>query len=285
MADPTAGPGAPPEDERGDRRAHGGKANRFVPEPGTAPILRLRDVHKKFGKLVIYEGLDLDVFPGETLTIIGGSGVGKSVMLKLVIGLLPVTAGSITAFGDEVTTMDEEALLKVRARVAMLFQGAALFDSMTVEENIRYPLVEHRWGTPAEMKDRVAEVLEMVDMPGIQQKMPAQLSGGMRKRVGLARAIAMQPEVILYDEPTTGLDPINVRRINGLILSLQERLGVTSVVVTHDMDTVFTITDRLAMVYDRKIAFTGTPEEARVCDLRYAREFVAGGLGTLDEDL
>jgi phospholipid/cholesterol/gamma-HCH transport system ATP-binding protein len=285
MADPTATPEASPDSERSDRRAHGGKANRFVPAEGTEPILRFRDVHKRFGKLVIYEGLDLDVYPGETLTIIGGSGVGKSVMLKLLIGLLPVTAGSITAFGEEVTDMDETELLKVRARVAMLFQGAALFDSMTVDENIRYPLVEHGWGTPAEMKDRVAEVLEMVDMPGIQEMMPAQLSGGMRKRVGLARAIAMQPEVILYDEPTTGLDPINVRRINGLILSLQERLGVTSVVVTHDMDTVFTITDRLAMVYDRKIAFTGTPEEARESDLRYAREFVAGGLGTLDEDL
>jgi phospholipid/cholesterol/gamma-HCH transport system ATP-binding protein len=131
----------------------------------------------------------------------------------------------------------------------------------------------------------VAEVLEMVDLPGVQRLKPSELSGGMRKRVGLARAIAIQPEVILYDEPTTGLDPINVRRINTLILSLQERLGVTSVVVTHDMDTVFTVTNRLAMVYNKKIAFVGTPEEARSADFRYLREFIQGGRGTLLEDL
>lgn len=253
--------------------------------PGATPIIQFRGVQKAFGKQVIYEDLNLDVFPGETLTIIGGSGVGKSVMLKLLIGLLRTDAGSIQAFGQEVTTLPERELLHLRGKVAMLFQGAALFDSMSVEENIKYPLIEHAWGTEAEMDRRVDEVLEMVDMPGAQKKKPAELSGGMRKRVGLARAIAIQPEVILYDEPTTGLDPINVRRINGLILSLQERLGVTSIVVTHDMDTVFTITDRLAMVYGKRIAFEGTPEDARVADLRYLREFVQGGYGTLDEDL
>jgi len=253
--------------------------------PGAQPVITLRGVHKAFGAQRIYAGLDLSVYPGETLTIIGGSGVGKSVMLKLLIGLLPYDDGEIRAFGEEVSQMDDTRLLKLRSRVAMLFQGAALFDSMTVEDNIKYPLREHRWGTEAEMDARVAEVLEMVDMPGIQQKKPAQLSGGMRKRVGLARAIAMKPEVILYDEPTTGLDPVNVRRINGIILSLQEKLGVTSIVVTHDMDTVFTVTDRLAMVYDRKIAFEGTPEEARKSDFRYLREFVQGGFGVLDEDL
>lgn len=285
MHRPPSNPGAPPEDGRAAARDNGVKTDRFVPPPGTEPIIRFRDVKKRFGKLVIYDGLDLDVYPGETLTIIGGSGVGKSVMLKLLIGLLPVTSGSITAFGDEVTQMSEADLLRVRARVAMLFQGAALFDSMTVEDNIKYPLREHKWCPPDQMDARVAEVLGMVDMPGIQKKYPAQLSGGMRKRVGLARAIAMEPEVILYDEPTTGLDPINVRRINGLILGLQEKLGITSIVVTHDMDTVFTVTDRLAMVYNHRIAFTGTPEDAREAEFRYAREFVAGGMGTLDEDL
>ena len=285
MAASPPPPGAPPEDGRAAARDSGVKTERFTPPPGTSPIIEFRDVKKRFGDLVIYDGLDLDVYPGETLTIIGGSGVGKSVMLKLLIGLLPVSSGSIRAFGDEVTTMGEAGLLQVRARVAMLFQGAALFDSMTVEENIKYPLREHQWCPPEEMDDRVAEVLAMVDMPGIQKKFPAQLSGGMRKRVGLARAIAMEPEVILYDEPTTGLDPINVRRINGLILGLQQKLGVTSIVVTHDMDTVFTVTDRLAMIYNHRIAFTGTPEEARQADFRYAREFVSGGMGTLDEDL
>jgi phospholipid/cholesterol/gamma-HCH transport system ATP-binding protein len=181
--------------------------------------------------------------------------------------------------------MTERELLGVRKRVAMLFQGAALFDSLSVEENIKYPLIEHRWGTEAQMERRVAEVLDMVDLPGVQRLKPSQLSGGMRKRVGLARAIAIEPEVILYDEPTTGLDPINVRRINTLILSLQEKLGVTSVVVTHDMDTVFTVTNRLAMVYQQRIAFTGSPEEAAKSEMRYLREFIQGGKGTLDEDL
>ena len=248
-------------------------------------VVRLAGVCKSFGDNHIYDGLDLVVRRGETMTIIGGSGVGKSVMLKLLIGLLRPDAGSIKAFGEEVTTMKEPALLGVRKRIAMLFQGAALFDSMSVEDNIKYPLREHRWGTEAEMSARVAEVLEMVDMPGIEKQKPAELSGGMRKRVGLARAIAIQPEVILYDEPTTGLDPVNVRRINGLILSLQERLGVTSIVVTHDMDTVFTVTDRLSLVYDRRIAFSGTPEEARASGFEYLTEFIKGGKGTLDRDL
>lgn len=249
------------------------------------PIIRFQGVRKAFGPKLVYEDLTLDIFPGETLTIIGGSGVGKSVALKLLIGLMRPDGGQIQAFGEEVTTMSDAQLLHLRGRIAMLFQGAALFDSMTVEENIKYPLIEHRWGDEAKMDARVVEVLEMVDMPGVQKLKPAELSGGMRKRVGLARAIAIQPDVILYDEPTTGLDPINVRRINGLILSLQRRLGVTSIVVTHDMDTVFTVTDRLALIYQRKCAFVGTREEARHSELRYLREFIAGGRGTLDEDL
>lgn len=248
-------------------------------------IIRFKDVSKAFGPKNIYENLSMDIRRGETLTIIGGSGVGKSVCLKMLIGLLHPDSGSITAFGHEVTAMSEKELIQVRGRIAMLFQGAALFDSMTVADNIKYPLIEHNWGTTAEMDKRVDEVLDMVDMPGIQQQRPAELSGGMKKRVGLARAIAIKPEVILYDEPTTGLDPINVRRINGLILSMQERLGVTSLVVTHDMDTVFTVTNRLALVYQREIAFIGTPDEARSSDLRYLREFIQGGRGTLSEDL
>ena len=231
------------------------------------PIIRFSGVTKAFGDNSVYEGLDLEIQRGETLTIIGGSGVGKSVCLKMLIGLMKVDSGSIHAFGEEVTTLSDQGLIALRSRIAMLFQGAALFDSMSVEDNIKYPLVEHNWGTAAEMDHRVSEVLDMVDMPGIQHLKPAELSGGMRKRVGLARSIAIKPEVLLYDEPTTGLDPVNVRRINGLILSLQERLGVTSIVVTHDMDTVFTITDRLALVYEKRIAFAGTPDEARSHDM------------------
>jgi phospholipid/cholesterol/gamma-HCH transport system ATP-binding protein len=249
------------------------------------PIIQFQGVKKAFGDKVVFEDLSMDVRRGETLTIIGGSGVGKSVCLKLLIALLRPNAGKIIAFGESVHEMNGSELIRLRKRISMLFQGAALFDSMSVEENIKYPLNVHSWGTEGEMDKRVCEVLELVDMPGIQKLRPSELSGGMKKRVGLARAIAIQPEVILYDEPTTGLDPINVRRINGLILNLQARLGVTSVVVTHDMDTVFTITDRLALVRDERIAFIGTPEEAKAHELRFVREFVQGGRGTLNEDL
>lgn len=249
------------------------------------PIIALTGVQKAFGPKVIFEDCTLDIHTGETLTIIGGSGTGKSVMLKMLIGLLRADAGSIRAFGTEVTQLGESGLLPIRRRVAMLFQGAALFDSLTVEQNISYPLREHKWGTEAQMRDRVAEVLEMVGLPNTQHLKPAALSGGMRKRVGLARAIAIQPEVILYDEPTTGLDPINVRRINGLILSLQQKLGVTSIVVTHDMDSCFTVSDRIAMLYERRIAYVGTRAETERCTIPFVRDFVAGGRGTLDLDL
>jgi phospholipid/cholesterol/gamma-HCH transport system ATP-binding protein len=249
------------------------------------PIISFRGVQKAFGVKVVYEDCTLDVYPGETLTIIGGSGTGKSVLLKMLTGLLQADAGSIVAFGQEITGLDERQMLPLRKRVSMLFQSGALFDSLTVEQNVKYPLREHNWGNEAQMDARVTEVLDMVGMPGTQKLKPAQLSGGMRKRVGLARAIAIQPEVILWDEPTTGLDPINIRRINGLILGLQKKLGVTSIVVTHDMDTCFTVSDRIAMLYERRIAFVGTAEETKRCDIRYVREFVAGGKGTLDEDI
>lgn len=247
-------------------------------------IIRFSGVDKAFGPKQVYQGLDLEVFEGETLTIIGASGVGKSVMLKLLLRLLPTDAGSITAFGEEVTTMPPEGVLALRRRVAMLFQGGALFDSMTVEQNIKYPLREHAWGDEERVQARVSQVLEMVGLPGVEKLMPAELSGGMKKRVGLARAIAVQPDVILYDEPTTGLDPINIRRINGLIKDLQRRLGVTSIVVTHDMDSAFTVADRFAMIYDRKVGFVGTHQETEKCDIPWVRDFIVGGRGTLDHD-
>ena len=249
------------------------------------PVIRFAGVKKAFGPKVVYDDCTLDIYRGETITVIGGSGTGKSVLLKMLIGLLRADAGSIEAFGTEVTRQTQAGLLPVRKRIAMLFQGGALFDSLTVAQNIKYGLREHHWGTEKQMDARVAEVLDMVGLPKNEHLKPAELSGGMRKRVGLARAIAIQPEVILYDEPTTGLDPINVRRINGLILSLQKKLGVTSIVVTHDMDSAFTVSDRIAMLYDRRIAFTGTKEETRNCDIRYIREFIAGGRGVLEEDV
>ncbi|MBN1334740.1 MAG: ATP-binding cassette domain-containing protein [Deltaproteobacteria bacterium] len=249
------------------------------------PIIRFRGVTKSFGRNVVFDGLDLDVLPGETLVVLGGSGQGKSVLLKLLLRLLRVDSGSIVAFDEEVTTLPQPALAVLRRRIAMLFQGSALFDSMSVEENIAYPLLEHGVRDPVAVRARVGEVLGMVGLPGIERLLPSALSGGMRKRVGLARAIAFQPDVILYDEPTTGLDPINVRRINGLIRSLQARLGVTSIVVTHDIDSAFTVGDRFAMVWEHRIGFTGRPEETRTCPWPWVREFVAGGRGVLEADL
>ncbi len=252
--------------------------------PERAPILRFRGVTKRFGDKVVYEDCTLDVYPGETLTIIGGSGTGKSVLLKMLTGLLPADSGSILAFGQEVTALTEREMLPVRKRIAMLFQSGALFDSLSVADNIKFPLREHGWGTEAQMDARVSEVLAMVGLPGSERLKPSQLSGGMRKRVGLARSIAIKPDVVLYDEPTTGLDPINIRRINGLVRRLQRELGVTSIVVTHDMDTVFTVSDRVAMLHERRIAFTGTLEETRAAPMPWLQSFIAGGRGTLEDE-
>jgi phospholipid/cholesterol/gamma-HCH transport system ATP-binding protein len=248
------------------------------------PIICFKGVRKAFGDKVIYDGLDLEVHRGETLCIIGGSGTGKSVMIKMLVGLLKPDAGEVLAFGQNVGEMGEMGLLEIRRRVAMLFQNGALFDSLTVAENIRYPLVEHGWGTEQEMDGRVDEVLDLVGMPGIQEMKPSELSGGMRKRVALARSIAVEPEVLLYDEPTTGLDPISIRRINGLILRLQEQLGVTSMVVTHEMPSVFTIADRIAMVRDQRVAFVGTREEAKAHTGEWLQEFIKGGEGVLKRE-
>ncbi len=230
----------------------------------STPLIQYKDVWKAFGPKKIFEGLDLHVERGETLTIIGGSGTGKSVMLKCLIGLLYPDKGNIWFEGADVTTFGEKQIREVRKRVAMVFQGAALFDSLTVAENIAYPLREHlKELTEDEIAARVAKNLKMVNLPGIEQMRPSDLSGGMRKRVGLARAIAIEPEVILYDEPTTGLDPISTRVIDELIVSMKHQLGATSIVVTHDMDSAFRVSDRMAMLSKRKIVASGTVEEMK----------------------
>jgi phospholipid/cholesterol/gamma-HCH transport system ATP-binding protein len=228
---------------------------------------------------VIYEGLDLVVHKGETITIVGGSGTGKSVLLKCLLGLIRPDKGHIEAFGEEVSGRSEQEMRTVRARIGMLFQGAALFDSLSVFENVAYPLRQHGWRDEAVIRDRVVQVLDMVNLPGIETKWPAELSGGMKKRVGLARAIAIEPEVLLYDEPTTGLDPTNVKRIDQLILDLQERLGVTSIVVTHDMGSAFRVSDRLAMLYERRIVWTGFKDEVEDAEDPVVRAFIDGNIG------
>ncbi len=242
------------------------------------PLIVFEDIWKAFGPISIFEGLDLTVHQGETITIVGGSGTGKSVLLKCLLRLLNIDRGTISAFGETVTGRDEQGMLPIRRRIGMLFQGAALFDSLDVFENVAYPLRQHKWGTDAEISDRVTWCLEQVNMPGIERKWPAELSGGMKKRVGLARAIAIEPEVILYDEPTTGLDPTNVKNIDNLILGLQERLQVTSIVVTHDMDSAFRVSDRIAMLWKRRIDWVGFTDEVWDAENPIVRDFVNGDI-------
>ena len=247
------------------------------PTRGKDPLISYRGVNKAFGSQVIYKDLDLDVRRGETLSIIGPSGVGKSVMVKMLIGLLEVDKGEIWFDGENIVEFDNDVdFLPVRRRVAMVFQGAALFDSMNVYDNIAYPLREQFDLEEEEIAHRVAEKLAWVGLPGIEWKRPSELSGGMKKRVGLARSIATDPEVILYDEPTTGLDPVNTRRIGDLILSLRDRLKCTSLVVTHDMMTVNQVSDRVAFVYDQKIAAVGHPDALRKGSNPIVRWFIEG---------
>jgi phospholipid/cholesterol/gamma-HCH transport system ATP-binding protein len=227
------------------------------------PIIEVSDLHLAFGKNQVFSGVSLDVHRGEVLTLVGGSGCGKSVLLKTVLRLVHWQRGSVSVDGVDISDFDEDQMIDVRRKVGMVFQNGALFDSLTVYENIAYPLRERGIEEEAQIGTRVAEVLEMVGLPGVEPKMPAQLSGGMRKRVALARAIAEAPRVLLYDEPTTGLDPINVRRISELILDLNERLDITSLVVTHDLASAFMVSDRLAMIADRRIIEVGATEAFR----------------------
>jgi phospholipid/cholesterol/gamma-HCH transport system ATP-binding protein len=241
-----------------------------------APFVSYRDVWKAFDRKRIYDGLSLDVRKGEILTIIGGSGTGKSVMLKMLIGLLYPDRGQVCFDGIDVSRLPDKSLLPVRRRVAMVFQNSALFDSLSVGENVAYGLREHFDLPESEVRDRVAARLEMVGLPGIEGMSPAELSGGMRKRVALARAIAVDPEVVLYDEPTTGLDPITTTRINQLIQGLTERLHLTSIQVTHDMTSAFAISDRIAMLSRRRIVAVGTVEEIQESDLDEVQDFIRG---------
>jgi len=255
----------------------------------TETLIQFKGVKKAFGQKVIYSGLDLEIRAGESLTIIGGSGVGKSVMLKMLIGLLKVDAGSILFHGEDITKMGQQELGEVRQRIGMLFQGSALFDSISVGANVAYGLHEHYHNkmSNAAIDERVHWALSLVGLPGIEEMRPADLSGGMKKRVGLARAIAIQPEVILFDEPTTGLDPINTTRINHLITGLKKSLSITTLNVTHDMASAFLISDRLAMVHRGRIVAEGTPDQfkaltdSRVADFIHGRAPVNEDVATL----
>ncbi|MCA9636589.1 MAG: ATP-binding cassette domain-containing protein [Myxococcales bacterium] len=244
-----------------------------------AAVIELRHVDKAFGSHVVYQNMSLTIEEGETLTVIGGSGQGKSVCLKLMIGLLLADEGDVLFRGQEVSGLGHEGLRDLRRKVAMVFQGGALFDSMNIRENVGYALTEHTKMSDDEITRRAWECLGMVGLGqdrSILERMPSSLSGGMRKRVAIARSIALQPEVILYDEPTTGLDPSNIRRIGAMIRKLQGELGVTSIVVTHDMPTAFSVSNRIAMLYDRNFPYVGTPDSFKQSEVPEVRNFVQG---------
>jgi phospholipid/cholesterol/gamma-HCH transport system ATP-binding protein len=242
-------------------------------------FVRFEDVHKAFGAKKVLEGVSLEIRRGETMVVLGGSGSGKSVLLRHIIGLHRPDKGRVVVDGEDIAGKDEEDLVPIRKKVAMLFQGGALFDSMTVAENVGYGLHEHTELEDREIDEIVRHKLSLVELEGVESLMPSELSGGMRKRVALARSIAMDPQCILYDEPTTGLDPVIANAINDLIRGLQERLKVTSVVVTHDIQSAFFVGDRIAFLYEGRMLFVGTVAEARGSAEPRLRQFLSGGRG------
>ncbi len=241
-------------------------------------IIELCDLKKAFGKQQVLRGVDLKIRRGETMVVIGTSGGGKSVILKHCIGLLQPDHGEVKVDGVTISSPNHIDAKTIRKRMGMLFQGAALFDSMNVGENIKFALREHDKSlTEAQLDEIVAEKLKIINLsPDFKVKMPSELSGGMKKRLGLARVIALNPEIILYDEPTTGLDPITSDVINDLIIDMQKKLHVTSIVVTHDMVSAYKIADRIAMLYQGNIIFVGTPDQLKTVQNPYVRQFVNG---------
>ncbi|MBI3333494.1 MAG: ABC transporter ATP-binding protein [Candidatus Omnitrophica bacterium] len=239
-------------------------------------MIEIINLSKTFNSHQVLDGANLDIRDGETMVIIGRSGGGKTVLLKHIIGLMQPDAGQVIVEGEEIFRLTPEELGRLRLKFGMLFQGAALFDSLTVGENVAFALREHTPMGEEEIQERVRECLELVGLKGVERQKPAELSGGMRKRVGLARALAMRPRVILYDEPTTGVDPMMADVINRLIKQLHDRLKVTGVVVTHDMVSAYKVGDRIAMLHEGKIIQVGTPEEIRGTSNPVVRRFILG---------
>jgi phospholipid/cholesterol/gamma-HCH transport system ATP-binding protein len=239
-------------------------------------MIRIVDLHKSFGGKKVLQGVNLSIERSETVVIIGQSGSGKSILIKHLIGLIRPDKGEIYLDGEEISCLDEASFRKIRRRFAMLFQGAALFDSLTVLDNVMFGLKRYTQLSSEEIEEKAREALHKVGLRGIENLLPYELSGGMKKRVGLARAIAYQPEIILYDEPSTGIDPIRADAINDLILQMKRDLKVTSVVITHDMVSTYKVADRIAMLYQGKIIETGTSEEIRNSPNRVVQQFING---------
>jgi phospholipid/cholesterol/gamma-HCH transport system ATP-binding protein len=244
--------------------------------PDDDAIIRLEGVHKRFDQHVVLDGVTLRVARGRTTVIIGPSGCGKSVLLKHMIGLLRPDRGKVYFEDQEVSAMGERAMVNIRRRIGFLFQGSALFDSMTVSENILFPMEEHEVGTDYERRRRVQEVLALVGLEGIEARYPEELSGGQKRRVALARAVALRPEVMLYDEPTTGLDPIRADLINELISQLQRAMRTTTVVVTHDMDSARKLADRIVMLYEGRFIADAPPSQLHTVKNEIVARFVEG---------
>jgi len=244
----------------------------------TERVIEVRGVRKVFGSNVVLDGVDFEISKGEIVAILGASGSGKSVTLKTINGLITPDEGEVRVLGHQVDQLSEDELAPMRRRVSYLFQGGALFDSMSVMENIAFPLREHLDLSAEELRQRVETLLGMVELEGIGEKAPAELSGGMKKRVAVARALALEPEIILYDEPTTGLDPVTGKTIANLILDLDRRLGVTSVVVTHDIPLVLRVASRVLFLQDGVFAFSGSIEEAQSTAPAEVRSFFDSGV-------
>lgn len=239
-------------------------------------MIEVRHLQKRFGEQPVLDDVSFRIENGESVAIIGRSGCGKSVLLKHLIGLMKPDAGEVLIDNENIVPMDERQLLRVRRKFGMVFQGSALFDSMSVAENVAFGLRRHEHLTGAEIARRVAHVLDVVDLPGTENKSPAELSGGMRKRVGLARAIVYEPQIVLYDEPTTGLDPIVADSIDKLMVRVRDRLKVTTVVVTHDMRTARRVGDRVLMLHDRIIYASGVPDDFFASQDPVVRQFIDG---------
>ncbi|MFN3395869.1 MAG: ABC transporter ATP-binding protein [Thermodesulfovibrionales bacterium] len=239
-------------------------------------MIEVIDLHKSFGSNHVLRGVNLRIEKGESVVVIGGSGSGKSVLIKNIIGLLRPDSGKVIIDGVDITVLKEKELYEVRRKFGMLFQYAALFDSMKVWENVAFGLIRQKGMKEKEARDIAIEKLRMVGLVGVEDLMPSELSGGMKKRVGLARAIAHEPEILLYDEPTTGLDPIMADAINDLIIEMRNRLKVTSIAITHDMNSAYKIADRIAMLYNGVIIETGTPEEIKNTKNPIVRQFITG---------